>query len=469
MESCLERARLLRTASHLVKSAKFLFPVYRDDRFGLFMMNLGFWLYDALALFTGPRLHKMFFRKKTLAREPGLLSRGLKGSFLYDDCRVNDARLVLNNVLSAAAHGGLPVNYAEAFGADRGENGGRIVYVRDRLTERVVEVPCQKVVYAVGPWTNDFFTVMENGKKDILRLTKGVHLVFHESRFKTRHAVVIMSNADKRIVFIVPWEEYTLVGTTDTDYAGDLDNVLADQNDVKSLLDIVNARFPAARLAPGDAISAFAGLRPLVREKGSASAVSRRDKIFRSGSGALVIGGGKLTTYRRMAENAVDKIVRDLQKAGRGPFRPCRTGSAPLLEVPAELLATIPRAGSLYPFDARAAEYLILRYGRNFSRVLDLARSDPALAGRICRDLPFIFAEIPFAAEHEMLVHITDFFRLRTEIFLKAPDNGLGALRQSAEILGHALGWDQKARDKQISDYKVFVNANLQCIGREVA
>ena len=458
MESCAERSILLKLAPGLVKPTEFLMPAYKDDRYGLFFMNLGMWLYDFLSLFKNYKFHRKLSAKDVLELIPQINPNGLKGGFIYYDSRVNDARLVINNIVSAFNHGAFPLNYSEAVEFYKQNKRIASVTAIDRLSGEKFNIPCSTFVMAAGPWTNSLYPEIEGEQKALLRLTKGIHLVFPHEKIKTPTAVVILSNNDKRIVFVIPWEEYTIVGTTDTDFNDDINNVYPDISDVSYLIELVNKRFPGISLKPEHAISCYAGLRPLLVAEGSAGEISRRDKIIKTPSGTFIIGGGKLTTYRKISQKAVNLILRELKLSAK----PCETGTVPLLKDP----PVVDNSGS-FRIDKDTAEYLKKRYGDGYLEIIQIVEKNQDMADRIYENLPFIFAEIEYGIKNEMLVHVGDFFRLRTEIFLKSSDNGMSMLDKCSGILGHALGLTDVEIKAQIMDYRQFVNSNLNCIGRE--
>lgn len=428
-ESCRERTLLARLLPDLVRPTPFLFPIYKTDRIPLFFMDLGLWLYDTLALFRNFKLHRKVSAKEALEMEPGLNPKGLTGALLYYDAKVNDAELVMRNVTDALAQGAHPLNYAEVISVEKKDGRVCAAVVRDGIADETFTVPCKALICACGPWSNRMFELIEGRKRDLLRLTKGIHLVVPAERLPVKSAVVVNSNTDKRIIFIIPWEGRTLIGTTDTDYHGDIDAVYPDKSDVESVLALVNGVFPGLNLRAGESVSAFAGLRPLVLEKGGASTVSRKDRIFRGDSGAYFIGGGKLTTYRNMAEKAVDRVVRETSVTAG----PCRTRTLPLVQ--------------------------------NRPAIDEFIRANPVLAEKIVPGLPTCYAEIPFAAKHALLASITDFFRLRTDIFLKSADNGMAALDRCASLLGEALGLDPEAVREQAAAYREWVENNNGPLG----
>jgi len=464
LESSIERTLLSRLMPDLVQPAPFVIPVYQGDRHGLFVMDLGLWLYDLFAFFRNFHLHRRLNRKAIRALLPELKEKGLKGGVLYYDCRVNDARLVINNVVSGMAHHGLALNYTQAVRVKKENGRVTVVTARDALSGEIFDIPCNVLISAAGPWSNGFYPLVEGQPRQLLRLTKGIHLMFHRKKFKTEAALVITSNDDRRLVFVIPWEEYTLVGTTDTDFDGDPDHVYSEKEDVAYLLRLVNGYFPGLDLKPSDAISAFAGLRPLLLSRGSASSVSRKDKIVKGPSGAYYIGGGKLTTYRHIAQKAVDKAVRDLSPEKRAAALKCRTDREPLISKPEGLNCLGPARLRDAGLQNDTLDYLCARYGRGSLEIIELAASDKALSERISPELPFVYAEIPYGVKHEMLLTVTDFFRLRTEIFLKAADNGCSVLDKAAALLARALDLTDAERERQINEYRAYLDRNLSCL-----
>ena len=454
MEACRERALLLRLVPELVKPVKFLMPVYKNDRYGMFVMSTGMWLYDFLSFFRNYKLHKKLSVQNILQQIPKINPKGLKGGFIYYDSLVNDARLVINNIISAYNNGASLLNYCEAirFQKKNGKISG--VFVIDKLLKEEFYIPCKVLVSAAGPWTNSLYPKIEGVKKDLLRLTKGIHIVFPRKKLYTETAVVIISNNDKRIVFVIPYEEYTLVGTTDTDFNDDIDNVYSKKEDVSYLLDMVNRKFCGLCLKYEDAISCYAGLRPLLISKKDPNAVSRKDKILKTSSKIFFVGGGKLTTYRKISEKAIDMVAKELC----GTRKPCQTGKIPLIE---KIKAQEDNTCSIHK-DVK--KYLQRRYGNRYIKLIQIIKKKSEMSEQIYKNLPFIFAEIEYGATNELLVHIKDFFRLRTEIFLKTPDNGIVMLNKCAELLGEILGLEKKEIDNQIKEYKLFVHTNLDCI-----
>ena len=319
-EASVEKKVIHEIAPHLAQPLPFIFPTYRGNRdWVLWQLKIGVKLYDLLC--GGRNLGKSTWLSpaEVLQAVPGLQSTSLNGAVRYYDGFTNDARLTLDTLRSAARHGASLVNYCRFQDATRSDTWE--CALEDLHTGRALTVRARAVVNATGPWADGL-----PHSRVKLRLTKGIHLVVNRARVPVPDTVV-MTEA-KRILFAIPWGERTILGTTDTDYDGPLDGVVPDAGDIRYVLQVTNQFFPAARLAEPDVISAWAGLRPLVADpNGKPSDVSRSHEIHNPEPAWWDVAGGKLTTYRLMAEQTVDRIVRHLQV----PTTPCRTALEPLL------------------------------------------------------------------------------------------------------------------------------------------
>jgi len=319
-EASVEKKVIHHIAPHLADPLPFIFPTYRGNRnWVLWQLKIGVKIYDLLC--SGRNLGKSTWLSQADVRQhvPGLVPAGLKGAVRYYDGLTNDARLTLDTLRSAAKSGASVLNYCQFKGAARSE-----VWecdLEDRLTQSAFKVRARAVVNATGPWADGL-----PHSRVKLRVTKGIHLVVEQARVPVTETVVMTEG--KRILFAIPWGKRTILGTTDTDYNGPLDDVRADATDIAYVLKITNQFFPAAKLVSADVISAWAGLRPLVADpSGKPSDISRAHEIHNPEPGWWDVAGGKLTTYRLMGEQAVDDIVRKLKRnAGR-----CRTAQEPLL------------------------------------------------------------------------------------------------------------------------------------------
>ncbi|HEY3186854.1 MAG TPA: glycerol-3-phosphate dehydrogenase [Solirubrobacteraceae bacterium] len=449
LESVRERERMRRLAPHLVRPQEFVFPLYRGGPVGFWTLAAGLWGYDVLAGLWSVRRHRMLRPRALVEAEPTLRRDGLKGAGLYWDYRTDDARLVLETAMAAAREGAVVLSYAAVTGFVK--EGSTIVGARvtDLLGGGETVVRARVVVNAAGPWV-DRITALDSPGPPRLRLTKGVHVVVPRARIGNRAAFVLHAVQDGRVMFVIPWGEHALVGTTDTDHVGGPDAPpTVEPADVKYLLDTVNHYFPAASLTPADVVSAFAGLRPLVGPppaSGTApSDVSREEEIFVSESGLVSIAGGKLTTYRLIAQAVVDRVVEQLRAGGdRRRIGRSRTGEVPLpggTAAPDTLTAAaISRDG--HGLAPATIEHLAHRYGSRLDEVLRLVARDRRLAERLLPELPEPRAEVVEAVEHEWALTLDDVLRRRTQVALRDAGGGSAAAADVAALMATALGWD---------------------------
>jgi glycerol-3-phosphate dehydrogenase len=325
-EASVEKKVIHHIAPHLADPLPFIFPTYRDNRnWVLWQLKIGVKIYDLLC--SGRNLGKSTWlsQSEVLQRVPGLVAAGLQGAVRYYDGFTNDARLTIDTLRSAAKGGATVLNYCRFKGASRSEVWE--CELEDRLTQSTFQVRARAVVNATGPWADGL-----PHSRVKLRVTKGIHLVIENARVPVTETVVMTEG--KRILFAIPWGERTILGTTDTDYNGPIDDVRADVTDIGYVLQITNQFFPAAKLVAADVISAWAGLRPLVADpSGKPSDISRAHEIHNPEPGWWDVAGGKLTTYRLMGEQTVDQIVRKLKgsKQSNGEVRRCRTAQEALL------------------------------------------------------------------------------------------------------------------------------------------
>jgi glycerol-3-phosphate dehydrogenase len=325
-EASVEKDTLHRIAPHLAEPLAFVFPTYRGTEWPLWQLRIGVKVYDLLCPDHGYGRSHGLSRAETLARVPGLKPHRLTGAVRYFDGLTNDARLVLDTLRSATRHGATALNYVRFRDAEPVGAGWRC-RVEDRLSGLSHTLEARSVVNATGPWAQGLPRSQVR-----LRLTKGVHLVTDRARLPTSEAVVLAEG--KRILFVIPWGQRIIVGTTDTDYDGAPEEVGVEANDIAYLLNTVNEFFPQAALKEQDIISTWAGLRPLLADpQGAPSDLSRSHQIHTPEPGWWDVAGGKLTTYRLMAEQTVDQMAKFLGGLRRGarPVRPCRTDAEPLL------------------------------------------------------------------------------------------------------------------------------------------
>jgi len=456
-QACTERRRLRRMAPHLVRPLPFLFTIYRSGRLSPRKISLVLWLYDALSLFRNVQRHRMLAPERALEMEPMLRKEGLLAAGRYYDCSADDARLTLLTILSAHRYGAVAINHASVIGLLKAK--GRVcgAQVHDHIADREFEARAHVVVNATGPWVDEIRHLDNPQAAPRLRPTKGIHIIVPRERLLTKEAIALTSPRDGRLMFVIPWGRFSIVGTTDTDYNGDPDQACALKGDVAYVLEALDAVFPAAQIAEGDIISTFAGVRPLVREEGVAAfKVSRRHQIMVSPSGLISIAGGKLTTYRAMAEELVDEVTGLLaRECGTCPRRGCVTDKVPLLEGDmGAALAELKLAEGEGLVDEETMAHLARAYGPDCPRLLELIRQDRSWGGRIAEGLPYIKAEIPYAVRCEMALTLCDFMVRRTRLIYEEANQGLNQAKEVAGIMASYLGWGPEEIERQLALYR---------------
>jgi glycerol-3-phosphate dehydrogenase len=448
LESCRERD-LLRTrlAPHLVRGQRFVLPLYEDDDVAPWEMRIGLLLYDLLAGFRNVHNHRMLSPLELRAHEPAVRTEGLRGAALYYDCWTDDARLTIETVCAARTHGATALNYAEVTGLEK-DSTGRLAtaLVHDRLTDRTVMVRARWILNVTGPWLDRVRTLDDPGAPPRLRLTKGVHAVFDRSAIGNRDAIVIRSPSDKRVMFAIPWQDRTLVGTTDTFYDDDPARVEADCDDVDYILEAINHAFPRADLTARDIISTYAGLRPLVapEDEKDESDISRDDQIFESPSGLLSLGGGKLTTHRHVAERIVDLVA---SRLGRTVPR-CRTHNTPLPGA-----AGVAAGAALDQPAQTREEHLRWRYGALAAEVSALVHGEDRLGRRVVEDCGDLLAEAAYAVDREMGIALVDVMTRRLHTHLRSRHVDEKLARSVAEVMAPRLNWSPSRVDEEVCTY----------------
>lgn len=455
-EASRERRILLRTAPHLVRPVPFLFPVYRGARVPAWKLRAGMWLYDALAAFRNVQTHRWLGAKQVRRAEPGLRDRGLRGAALYYDAQTDDARLVLATVRGAARAGALVANYAEVTGLLKPDGRVRGAAVRDVLSGETRTVRALVVVNAGGPWVDALRRLDDPAAPPLLRLTKGAHVAVPRRRIGHEYAVTLFSPLDGRVMFVLPWDDLSYVGTTDTDADTSPDAVRVTAEDVTYLLRSANAAFPHAHLAPNDVVSVWAGLRPLLREDTSAapSRVSREHRVVESAQGLITIAGGKLTTYRVMARDVVDRVATRLHELDGRPVAPRPpTDRLPLPGGEAAELAVLVEGARARGVSHATARHLVASYGSEAAAVLNLADRDRALREPILPARAEIWAEVMHAVEREMALRAQDVLVRRLHLFYEDGAQGTAAVTPVARRLKQLLGWDDVREAEELVDY----------------
>lgn len=456
-EASRERAILLRIAPHLVRPAPFLFPVHAASRVGRWTLGAGLWLYDALSLFRNVHAHRSFGRTGVRRLEPALRDQDLLGGAVYWDAQCDDARLTLATVRSAHRHGARIANYVAVTGLEKASGRVRGTVVEDRVTGEVRTCHAHVVVNATGPWTDAVRRLDEPSAAPLLRPTKGSHVVVRRGRLGHTEALTLTSPLDGRVMFVLPWGDFSIIGTTDTDVREILDEPLADADDVTYLLRSANAYFPNARLSPDDVVAAWAGYRPLLDVPGAVStaAVPREHRIVEGASGLVTIAGGKLTTYRSMAAEVVDVVARRLRAVdGRPLARSAATGSEPLPGGEVADLGLLTRDLLEEGLDEELATALVGRYGSEAVAVANLVRREPALSERLVHGLPVIAAEVVHQARREMAMTVADVMMRRTHLYHTHPGQAADAAAKVGRLLQRELGWSETTEEAQAQAYR---------------
>ncbi|HEU0025309.1 MAG TPA: glycerol-3-phosphate dehydrogenase/oxidase [Thermoleophilaceae bacterium] len=462
-EALLERALLVKLAPHLVKPLPFLVPSFggkRPDR----LLGVGLNMYDAMSWRRGrdedtewsPARHRTIDGAETVEMLPSLAGREPTAAYLFYDCQTDDVRLVLTVLGEAERFGAVIANGCEVTGLVERDGRAAGVLVRNAEGGGEFELSAASVVNATGVWADRIRPDELYREEEVPRIrpSRGTHVILSRESLQV-DAGVIVPAAGGRTVFVLPWLGRTLVGTTDNDYeAKDLDHVPASEDDVGYLLDALNAFFGTS-LGADDLTGAYAGVRPLISTGDPKKSVdiSRKAELYETSSGLVTITGGKLTTWRRMAKMAVDRLV---EREGREA--PCRTHEIPLgLPVESSELATVEG------LDEASAVHLASRYGHAAHEVIELAAADPALARRVSPDLPDVVAEAAFAARREQVRSLSDALLRRTRLGLLDARElsgpvASGAFRVARALAGE-LGWSDQRVEAELERWREVARA----------
>jgi glycerol-3-phosphate dehydrogenase len=444
-----EREVLMNIAPHLVHPYPFIIPL--ANLFNEIVLSIGVRLYDVMASGKSMPSHQHLSRREVLEIEPELEElKGLKGGLLYYDCQAPfTERLGIENVLSAAESGATVLNHAQLTGFIRDGNDVRGIEMLDCLSGETHKVKARLVVNAAGHWVDCVRDLLRGGPASTVRRTKGIHLVTPRL---TQKALVLFSPVDGRLFFVMPWLDYTLIGTTDTNYSGDLDAVCADKADVDYMLGGLHQVFP--KLRQEDIIYAMAGLRSLAHIGGErASDITREHKVLdhksRDGIEGLVsVLGGKITAYRAVARDVVNMVCRKLKVEAK-----CTTAEVPLPGAPVvsqEKMAHAARESSL---PLNTVRHLAALYGSRFSQVLKLVERNKCGGQRLCPHTPDILAQVEHSVKEEGAFTVADFLLRRTNAGLMSCQ-GLDAVETVAQEMGRLLKWSQAEQRRQVEDYR---------------
>jgi glycerol-3-phosphate dehydrogenase len=458
-EALKERGLLLqRLAPHLVRPVPFVYPLtHRGWERPYVAFGLG--LYDALAAVSstasGVPRHKHLTKRQALRLVPSMRKDALVGAVQYYDAQVDDARHTMFLVRTAAAYGALAANRSRVTGFIR--QGERVtgVRVRDLETGQDIEIRAKQVLNATGVWTDDTQSMVGERGQFRVRASKGIHLVVPRDRIQSQSGLILRTQTS--VLFVIPWGRHWIIGTTDTDWSLDKAHPAASSRDIDYILDHVN-RALVTPLTREDVEGVFAGLRPLLAgESETTSALSREHVVGHPTPGLVVVAGGKYTTYRVMAADAVDEVARGLD----GRVAPSCTQRIPLLGAEGYDAAWNARyrTATRYGIHVARVEHLLGRYGSLATEVLDLCAADPVLAEGLSGADDYLAAEVVYAASHEGARHLDDVLTRRTRISIETWDRGVSAAAPVAHLMAPVLGWSEEQQGKEIEHYLARVEA----------
>lgn len=447
-EALNERTKLFNMAPHLAHPLRFMIPLFKDSRVGMFKMGLGMWLYDALSLFQTPEMHERLSSTETLDRMPIVKANDLEGSFVYSDGYMDDDRLVHETLRSANEHGAVCVNYVSADKSEFDENGKiKSIFATDIKTNKKFKISAQHIVCSVGPWTDIVGHQVVNDWQDILRPTKGIHLTLAKDRLPLTSAVVMAAQKSSRIVFAIPRHEMVIIGTTDTDFKGNPTDAIVTPEDVEYLLEITNQYFPGAQLKASDIISSYVGVRPLVKDDASTEGKTSREHVILSDDrGFTFVAGGKYTTYRLMAEQIVDRALKSFSFNVRASLKRCQT-SEPLNPYvdPDNYYEAVRMAEN--ELQRKLAE----RYGKENLVILEKYGYTDRLW---C-------LEAYQAIHTTMCLNLIDFYTRRVPLFLAEKDHGLQFLDEVALVFKSELNLSDEEINHQKKNLLDYINSVL--------
>lgn len=459
-EALTERALLLqRIAPHLVRPVSFLYPLTHRGGWERAYVGAGVGLYDLLGFSMGQVRglpgHKQLSRHAALELAPALKRTAVHGAIRYWDAQVDDARFVITVLRTAASYGARIASRTQVTGFLR--EGERVTGVRvvDLESGSELEIRAQQVVNATGVWTDDIQALVGGRGMINVRASKGIHLVVPRDRIHSSTGIIVRTPVS--VLFVIPWGRHWIIGTTDTEWSLDKAHPAASRSDIDYLLTQVN-RVLRVPLTSDDVEGVYAGLRPLLSgESDETSKLSREHTVAHPVPGLVMIAGGKYTTYRLMARDAVDAVAHGLD--GRVP-RSC-TEEIPLVGAegfPA-LWNSRYQMARVSGLHVARIEHLLHRYGTLIGEVLGLIEAEPALGQPLTGADDYLRAEIVYAASHEGARHLYDALARRTHITIETWDHGISVAPEAAALMAGQLGWDSRQTAREVEHYRARISA----------
>jgi len=452
-EALHERGLLLdRIAPHLVRPVRFLYPL-QHRAWERPYVGAGIALYDAMAYASGTarglNRHRHLSRKRALREAPCLRPDALTGAIQYWDAQVDDARHTLTVVRTAATFGALAASRIKVTGFLRAGERVTGVTATDLETGQVLEVRAKQVINATGVWTDDTQRLADTRGQFHVRASKGIHLVVPRDRLRSNSGII--ARTEKSVLFVIPWGRHWIIGTTDTDWTLAKEHPAASSSDIDYLLEHVNSVL-SSPLTREDVEGVYAGLRPLLSgESDSTSKLSREHIVGHPVPGLVVVAGGKYTTYRVMAADAVDEAAQSLD--ARVPDS-C-TADLPLVGAAGYQAMWNQRRSLAVTGGIHVArvEHLLNRYGSCIGELLDMIRADPSLAEPLPGADDYLAVEARYAVTHEDARHVDDVLARRTRISIESWDRGVAAAPRGADLMAAVLGWDEDEKKREVEYY----------------
>lgn len=461
-ESLHEREALLRIAGHLVHPLQLLIPVYKESRRGMFLISCGMWLYDMLSFTKSLPWHRMLNSAQAIKVAPGLRRDGLVGAAIYTDAQVVFAeRLVVENILAAREAGAEIRTYSRVDRILTEQRRVRGVAYTDVATGQRRELAARVVVNAAGPWVDHVLQGLDRPPRKLMGGTKGTHIIVQPFAGGPGTACYLEARSDGRPYFVIPWNGMYLIGTTDIRFGGDPIDAHADDAEIDYLLAETNAFFPEAGLDRGQILYCYTGVRPLPRRERKAEGdITRRHIIKhhrRIAKGLYSVIGGKLTSYRHLAEEVTDRVLRCLKR----PKAACVTASRPLPGAAADLRTVEDQLRGCPDISPQSRDHLLAVYGCRAQSVKRRVDREPELGRIICSHSHAIAAEIIFTMETEFATTLADVLLRRTMIGL-SPDLGRAALPRAIDVAREHLGWSAERIAEEERNYTTEID-RLSC------
>ena len=453
-EALHERHRLKRNAPHLVQTLPFMIPILKRDgvvsRKIARALGTALWMYDLTGGWRIGKFHRRLKADKAFTHLPTMDRQRLGSAYLYFDAMADDARVCLALARTAKSYGAVVLNYTRVEKILHNENGQASGAVVKPYDTEAFAIDARVVVNAAGVWSDEVMTSDAGKNPDSIRPAKGVHLTVPWKMVRNDLAIVIPVPGDRRSLFLVPWipnydgtYQYTYVGTTDTDYQGSIDDPQCTSVDINYVLKALNAAV-MTNISADDVTAVWSGLRPLVKsvngEKISSRTadLSRRHKVSKSKSGVITIAGGKLTTYRKMAQDTIDEALTQLQKSAK-----CKTKNLKLIGATASTPKT----------NAKSAMHLAARFGTEASLINEMIAENPSLGEQLIAGLPYLKAEAVFAVKYEMARTLDDILSRRTRARIINRRASVASARAVAELIAPLLNWGEQEINNQVLAY----------------